>query len=74
MGFDVDEVLERLTLEEKIGLTIGRGAWNVAPVERLGIPGLALADGPHGVRKVGKDRRAEPATCFPTASDRKSVV
>lgn len=73
MTFDVDEVLGRLTLQEKAGLTIGRGAWSVAPVERLGVPGLTMADGPHGVRKMAhlddpEARGTLPATCFPTAS------
>jgi beta-glucosidase len=73
MAFDVDAVLERLTLEEKAALTVGRGAWSVAGVERLGVPGLTMADGPHGVRKVAslldpEARGTLPATCFPTAS------
>ena len=73
MGFDVDEVLDRLTIEEKAGLTVGAGAWRVAPIPRLGIPGLTVADGPHGVRKAAKldtpgATGTVPATCFPTAS------
>lgn len=73
MSFDVDEVLTRLTIEEKAGLTIGRGSWRVAPIARLGIPGLTMADGPHGVRKAASldDPSATgtlAATCFPTAS------
>src|SRR5690606_23908664 len=71
--FDIEAVLGELTLEEKAGLTIGRGAWTVAGVPRVGVPGLTMADGPHGVRKQARldDRRALgtlPATCFPTAS------
>ncbi|HHU08785.1 MAG TPA: glycosyl hydrolase [Intrasporangiaceae bacterium] len=73
MNFDVDEVLGRLTIEEKAALTIGLGSWQVAPIERLGIPGLTMTDGPHGVRKQA--RLVDPsasgtlsATCFPTAS------
>ena len=53
---DVDEVLELLTLEDKAALTVGTGAWSVAPVTRLGVPGLTLADGPHGVRKMAYPR------------------
>lgn len=73
MIFDVDEVLSRLTIEEKAALTIGQGSWRVAPTPRLGIPGLTMADGPHGVRKMAglDDPSASgtlPATCFPTAS------
>ena len=73
MSFDVDEVLSRLTIEEKAGLTIGRGSWRGAPLPRLEIPGLTMADGPHGVRKMANldDPAASgtvPATCFPTGS------
>lgn len=73
MSFDVDEVLGRLTLEEKAGLTVGRGSWRVAPIRRLGLPGLTMADGPHGVRKQARldnpSRKGTlAATCFPTAS------
>lgn len=73
MNFDVDEVFRGLTVGQKAALTIGRGPWLVPPIERLGVPGLTLADGPHGVRKAASvdDPRARgtlPATCFPTAS------
>ena len=71
--FDVDDVLGRLTLEEKARLTVGRGAWTVPAIDRLAVPGLTLADGPHGVRKMAnlddpQARGTLPATCFPTAS------
>lgn len=73
MRFDVDEVFRRLTVEEKAALTIGRGPWRVPRIERLGVPGLTLADGPHGVRKAAnlddpRGRGTLPATCFPTGS------
>lgn len=73
MTFDVDAVLNRLTVAEKATLTVGQGAWSVPPLPGHGVPGLSLADGPHGVRKVlgADDPRGggtAPATCFPTAS------
>ena len=73
MTFDVDDVLGRLTVAEKAALTIGHGAWSVAPLPAHGVPGLSLADGPHGVRKVldrddPRGKETVPATCFPTAS------
>jgi len=47
--------------------------WHTKPIERLGIPSIMMADGPHGLRK--QDEKADhvgigtsvPATCFPTA-------
>jgi beta-glucosidase len=61
-----------MTLDEKAALVTGATAWNSTPVERLGVPALVMADGPHGVRKVPDADSmaigALPATCFPTAS------
>lgn len=67
------ELVTQMTLEEKATLTIGRDFWTTHPIERLGIPSIWLADGPHGVRKAPKSDEVGlgnslPATCFPTAS------
>ena len=40
MSKRVDDLLEKLTLEEKAALMSGKGAWDVLPVERLEIPSL----------------------------------
>jgi beta-glucosidase len=47
---DIDDLLQRLTLDEKASLTAGASLWFVPPVERLGIPALKVSDGPSGVR------------------------
>ncbi|MCA5893210.1 glycoside hydrolase family 3 C-terminal domain-containing protein [Isoptericola sp. NEAU-Y5] len=74
---DVEHLLARLTLAEKASLLSGAGVWTTQPVERDGetwVPGVAVADGPHGVRKhvIEGDHLglagAVPATCFPTAA------
>jgi len=64
----VEVLLSEMTLREKVSLLSGEDAWHTAPVERLGIPSLAMTDGPHGVRatRVGSGRTEGPATCFPT--------
>jgi beta-glucosidase len=70
----VDEVLAALTLEEKAALLDGADFWHTEPVERLGVPGIMLTDGPHGLRKQaeGADHlglnASVPATCFPPAA------
>lgn len=57
----IEELVSAMTLEEKVGLLSGDPATHLdtLPNERLGIPALAMADGPHGIR-LGE------ATCFPT--------
>src|SRR3984957_14655122 len=46
----LDDLAQRLTLDEKASLTAGASLWFVPPVERLGIPALKVSDGPSGVR------------------------
>ncbi|MDO5093481.1 MAG: glycoside hydrolase family 3 N-terminal domain-containing protein [Propionibacteriaceae bacterium] len=70
----IPTIIARLTLEEKTSLLSGSDFWHTEPIERLGIPALMVADGPHGLRKqaapdddLGVDASV-PATCFPTAA------
>src|SRR6266480_6855708 len=70
---NIQELISKMTLEEKVALTIGRDFWSTNGVERLGIEPISLNDGPHGVRKPAKDSdlgigNSLPATCFPTAA------
>lgn len=60
----IDEVLVRMTLEEKVALLAGDGLWTVPGVPRLGIRPLKVSDGPAGVR----GNRVLPSTCFPSPS------
>lgn len=50
MEKQIEELLSRLTLEEKIGMIHGDGLFRTKAVERLGIPMLVTSDGPMGVR------------------------
>ena len=63
--------LLHLTLEERVALTSGGGAWTTKAVG--GMPAIILTDGPHGVRLQSPDgdqhdlANSVPATCFPPA-------
>ncbi|GLZ05265.1 beta-glucosidase [Actinomadura sp. NBRC 104412] len=49
--------LERLSLEEKVGLLTGAGFWTLRPAEKIGLAPLVLSDGPSGVRGTTWDER-----------------
>ena len=69
---NIRSIIERMTLEEKAALCTGASPWTTVPVERLGVPEMIVADGPHGVRRAPDTQSlmstSLPATCFPTAS------
>src|SRR4051812_11224340 len=54
-GCDVErrtnEILEQMTLEEKLDLLGGVDGFDVRDVPRLGVPQMTTADGPFGVRR-----------------------
>lgn len=71
---NIEELVSQLTLSEKAGLCSGLDNWHTKAVERLHIPSIMVADGPHGLRKeqpsdgVSAFAPSYPSTCFPTAS------
>ena len=68
------EIIDKMTLEEKAAFLSGKGEWQTRDIERLGIPSIFCSDGPHGVRKQAGAgdhlglNESLPATCFPTAA------
>lgn len=68
------DIIEKMTLEEKCAFLSGKTVWETRDVKRLGIPSIFCSDGPHGVRKQAGEgdhlglNASLPATCFPTAA------
>lgn len=60
----VEDLINRMTLEEKIDLLAGYNDFYLHPCERLGIPAFKMADGPLGLSSWGLWGRA---TAFPSA-------
>ena len=71
---NIESIMSQLTLEEKASLCSGRDFWHTKAIDRLGIPGVMMCDGPHGLRKqVGEGDHlginvSIETTCYPTAS------
>ena len=70
----ISELMDLLTLDEKIALVSGADQWHTAEIPRLGIPSIMVSDGPHGLRKQATEGdhlgigTSLPATCFPPAA------
>lgn len=66
----IQNIIDQLTLEEKVHLCTGGDNWHIAGIERLGISPIHITDGPNGLRKVqtekgDKEGKVVPTTCFP---------
>lgn len=70
----IKDLLKKMTVEEKAEICSGASRWRTHSIERLEIPEIMMADGPHGLRKEPKEKESASmgesikAICFPTAS------
>lgn len=70
---DIQQILSKMTLEEKISLCTGGDFWHTKAMPQYGIPAIMMSDGPHGLRCQAAEadmigiNESLPATCFPTA-------
>lgn len=71
------EIIKKMSLEQKAAFVSGFDYWHLEEAPALGLPKIMITDGPHGLRKQNKDKKASdgiglgnsvPATCFPPAS------
>ncbi|MDO4521609.1 MAG: glycoside hydrolase family 3 C-terminal domain-containing protein [Eubacteriales bacterium] len=68
------DLLSKMTLEEKAAILSGKSVWESRDIARLGIPSIVCSDGPHGIRRQAGAgdhlglNASLPATCFPTAA------
>ncbi|MCQ2554658.1 MAG: glycoside hydrolase family 3 C-terminal domain-containing protein [Clostridia bacterium] len=72
---NIKETLEKMTLDEKISLLIGKNFWETRDYPSYGIPSLFMSDGPSGLRKQNLEKgtdmlgvnRSVKATAYPAA-------
>lgn len=66
------EIVAKMTLEEKADFCSGKNYWETKSIDRLSINSFLMADGSNGVRKqisndkYRGDNNTIPASCFPT--------
>ncbi|MBR2292055.1 MAG: glycoside hydrolase family 3 C-terminal domain-containing protein [Prevotella sp.] len=71
----IDDIIKRMTLEEKIDMLHGKNMFSSAGIPRLGIADMEYADGPFGIREEMEPHSwnsahltTDSATFFPTGS------
>lgn len=75
MSLKHEDIIRKMTLEEKALMMSGKNTWQSQDFPQYGIPSMMMSDGPHGMRTqpsgVGDHlglNASMPATCFPTAA------
>ncbi len=68
MSERTEELLARLTRDEKVDLVTGRDMWHTRPIERLGLRAMKVTDGPNGARGDGLMGTGTRTACIPCGS------
>lgn len=66
LNADVDELVSKLSLDEKVLLLGAPNWWNTNKIERVGVPSVRMSDGPNGVRG-SSHFLSSPAQCIPVS-------
>lgn len=67
----IDEIINRMSIEDKVSFCTGKNFWQTKDFEKYGIPSIFMCDGPLGLRKQELDadmlgvNDSRKATCFP---------
>jgi len=73
MNKKLKEIVDRLPINEKLKLLVGKNSWEIYGLKQEEIEDIFVADGPHGLRKKVHDTNSfeigesVKATCFPPA-------
>ena len=70
----IENLVHKMSLEEKIDMLGGFNRFSIRPNERLGIPEIKMTDGPLGVRSINGEATAFPASIALAASWDKELV
>lgn len=68
-----EEIIRKMSLEEKIRIISGKDYWRTKEFPHLGIPSITMCDGPHGLRHQEEFmdhlgvNESNSSTCFPLA-------
>ena len=75
MNLKHENIIKKMTLEEKALMMSGKNTWQSQDFPQYGIPAMMMSDGPHGMRTQPPGagdhlgiNASMPATCFPTAA------
>lgn len=68
------DIINKMTLEDKAKLCVGKDYWHSLNIDELGIPSITMSDGPNGLR-IQREKgdnlgvnESEVSICFPSGS------
>ena len=62
---EIDQIISKLSLEEKVSLLSGFNSWYTNKIAHANIPSIKMSDGPNGIR--GDSNSGKSSACFPCA-------